>query len=142
MDIDWTKINYLAAVVGALATFFLGALWYTVLFGKMWVALQGFTPERVREMQAKRPPPVFFSLLLVCYAVLAIVLAALFHVFHIDTAMTGAALGAVLWLAVSAIQMTGHLSIDRPMGVFLIDAGYQFLYLVMMGAILGAWRVE
>jgi hypothetical protein len=28
---------------------------------------------------------------------------------------------------------------DKPIATFLIDAGYQLVYLVVMGAILGRW---
>jgi hypothetical protein len=141
MDFDFSTINLVAVAVAAVATFFLGALWYTVLFGKLWIKLNGYTEEKVKEMQARRPPPVFFGLLLVCYFILALVMASLVTVFKIDTALTGAALGFLLWLGpAAAIQMTGYLSSDRSMGVYLIDIAYQFIYLIMMGAILGAWR--
>ena len=36
--------------------------------------------------------------------------------------------------------MTRHISVDEPLGLYLIDQSYQLLFLVIMGAILGAWR--
>ncbi|MDR3307981.1 MAG: DUF1761 domain-containing protein [Coriobacteriales bacterium] len=39
---------YLAAALGAVVSFILGCLWYTVLFGKKWQALMGFTDEEVK----------------------------------------------------------------------------------------------
>ncbi len=47
------------------------------------------------------------------------------------------------WLAVVAaatIGLTSYLFSERRFSTYLIDAGYQLVYLVMMGAILGAWR--
>ena len=140
MNLDWSAINFLAVATSALATFFLGALWYTALFGKQWRSLHGYTEERLRAMQAKRPPAIFFSVLLVCYFIIALVLAIFVTIFRIDTAMTGAVLGFVFWLGSTAIQMTGHIASDKPMGALLIDVGYQFIYLLMMGAILGGWQ--
>ena len=40
------QINYLAVGVAALATFFLGALWYSpLLFGKLWLKAHGAESE-------------------------------------------------------------------------------------------------
>lgn len=47
---DFSNINYLAAGVAALASFALGALWYSpVLFGKTWQKDLGFTGEYLKE---------------------------------------------------------------------------------------------
>ena len=34
-----------AIIVGAIAMFAVGAIWFTVLFGKLWSRLMNFTPE-------------------------------------------------------------------------------------------------
>jgi hypothetical protein len=41
---------YVAAIVGAVVSFFIGCLWYTALFGKKWQALMGFSDERVKKI--------------------------------------------------------------------------------------------
>jgi hypothetical protein len=35
--LDLTRLNYLAVAAAALAAFFIGAIWYTVLLGKLWM---------------------------------------------------------------------------------------------------------
>jgi hypothetical protein len=141
MTLDVAAINYLAVLVVALATFFLGAVWYTALFGKRWVQLQGFTPEQMKAMQARRPPPLFFGGLILCYLVIALVVAMLVVAFNVNNILDGALMGLLLWLGpAAAVAMTGYLSTDKAFGVYLIDCGYQLLYLVLMGAVLGAWR--
>ena len=52
MPFDFAKINWLAVLVVAVANFFVGAIWYTVLFGKLWIQLNGYTEQQVKEMQA------------------------------------------------------------------------------------------
>ena len=37
----------LSIIVGALALFFFGFLWYGPVFGKQWIKLSGMTPEQV-----------------------------------------------------------------------------------------------
>lgn len=141
MTIDFAQINWLAVATAAFATFMLGGIWYQPLFGKLWVQLQGFTPEQVAAMRAKRPPPVFFGGMIACYFVLAVIVAILVVALNVRSINGGLTLGLLLWLGpTSAVAFTGWLASDKPIGVFWIDASYQFIYMLMMGAILSAWR--
>ncbi len=135
------EINILAVIVAGLLAFFVGGLWYQALFGKLWIKLHGYTDLQLKEMKARRPPPVFFGGMIVSYLVLALVLAILIGLVPGMSALYGAALGVLVWLGpAAAIGMTGWLASDKPIGVFLIDAGCELVYLVLMGLILGAWR--
>jgi len=135
------EINYWAVLVAALATFLLGGLWYTALFGKTWVKLHGYSDEQVKKMQARRPPQVFFPSLIACYLVLAFVIALLLTGYTKPTALDGALFGGLVWLGpVACIGMTNHISVDEPFGIYLINKSYELIYLVLMGAVLGAWR--
>lgn len=138
--IDFTKLNWLAVLVAGFAAFMLGGLWYTALFGKLWQRLNGYSDEKLKEMQAKRPPPVFFGTMIVCYMAIALVFAVLVVKFNIVGALDGALLGAGLWAIVAAVGVTAQIASDKPMKALAIDATYQLVYFVMMGAILGAWR--
>jgi len=136
-----SHINYWAVLVAALATFFLGGLWYTALFGKTWVKLQGYSEEKVKHMQQRRPPHIFFSGLIVCYLVIAFVMALLLTGYPNATALDGALFGGLVWLGpVACVAMTDYISTDKPFGIYLINQSYVLIFLVMMGAILGAWR--
>ena len=141
MTIHFADINYLAVLVAGLVTFVLGGLWYTALFGKLWLRLNGYSEEKKREMQLRRPSALFFGGMVLCYLVLALVLAVLVTGFRVDSAATGALFGFLLWLGpAAAIAMTGHLASDKPLGVYGIDVGFQLIYLVLMGALLGGWH--
>src|SRR6266498_3292563 len=49
-----TNVNIIAVVVAAVATFLLGAVWYShALFAKQWMHAHGYTPEKVEEMKKK-----------------------------------------------------------------------------------------
>jgi len=41
---------YVAAAVGALVSFVLGCLWYTVIFGKQWQKLMGYSDEEAKAI--------------------------------------------------------------------------------------------
>ena len=139
LSIKFGDINYWAVLVAGIATFMLGAIWYTVLFGSMRTALLKLTEEQIQ--QAEKAMPVTLSILFFCYVVIAFVMAATVSGWGLNSAGQGALLGVLLWLGFSvALGLTGHVNSLNPLGVFLIDAGYQLVFLVMTGAILGAWR--
>ena len=129
----------LMSLVAAGAAFLLGAIWYSpLLFAKPWMRAHGYTPEKVKEMQATaaRAYGVSFA----CFLLMAFVL----HIFlaHLgaETAGSGAAWGAHAWLGIALpIGLTANMYSDKPIAAFFIDTGYQLTYLTTMGAILGAW---
>jgi len=135
------EINYWAVLAAGLLTFFIGGLWYTALFGKQWVNLQGYGPEKVAEMRRRRPPPVFFGGMVLCYLVMAWVISLVLTAFPDSSARAGALFGALVWLGpVACNAMTAFISMDKPFALVMIDQGFQLLHLVLMGAILGGWR--
>ena len=141
MPIDLSMINWLAVIVAALATFFLGAVWYMALFGKLWQRLQGISDEKKKQMQAARPPHIFFGTMIGAYLLLAFTMAVIVDAFSISHASAGATLGFFMWLGCCmAIGLTGWISSDKHAGVYAIDLAYQLVYMVMMGAIIGGWR--
>ena len=140
MEIDFGKLNWLAVLAAAIGTFMLGGLWYSALFGKTWVKMQGWSDEQAKEMQANMSPAKFFGGMLASYFVLAIILALLIQSVDIRVVGQGAAAGLGLWLAVSALKMTDHIAAGKPAGLYLIDSSFQLISLVGMGAVLGGWR--
>jgi hypothetical protein len=111
ITLKFSEINYLAVIVAALVAFGVGDVWYTAMFGKQWVQLNGYSDEQVKQMQARRPPPVFFGGMIACYLVLALVLALLIGAMPEKTALGGAALGVLVWVGpAAAIGLTGWLA--------------------------------
>lgn len=133
------SINFLAVGVSAVAVFMLGGVWYTALFGKKWADLHGIGAE-AQAAAAKRMPGVF-ALLFAAYVVMAMGVAVIAPMTGATTALQGAGLGALLWIGVGApVAFTNMLPTGKPLGIFLIDTGYQLLSLVMTGAVVAAWR--
>ena len=140
MTILGVSINLLAVLVAAVATFVLGGLWYSpLLFGRVWVRAHGYTPEKMEAMRAGVGRSYAVSFL--CYLVMATVMALLIGATDTITALGGVRLGAVCWLGFAAtIGLTANLFSDKPLATYLLDAGYQLVYLSVMGAILASWR--
>ncbi|HEY1423443.1 MAG TPA: DUF1761 domain-containing protein [Candidatus Acidoferrum sp.] len=130
------KTNYLAVAVAAIAYWFLGALWYGLLFSKPWMALEHMTDEQARSMNPVLPYVISFLLNLL----IAFVLAQLCLWRNATTAACGAALGILLWVGfVGPITYTTYMYEMRPWQLFAINEFYPLVGLCLMGAILGAW---
>jgi hypothetical protein len=109
----------LAFLAAAVAAWLIGALWYSpVMFAKPWVKAHGYTPEQLAAMQVMQGKVIAATL------VAMILMAAVLQVFlrHLGADSAG---DGVKWAFHAA---------------WLIDAGYQLVYLLVMGAILGAWH--
>jgi hypothetical protein len=130
------KTNYWAIVVSAVAYWMLGALWYGVLFGQRWMALEGITMEQAKSMNPVLP----YILTLVLNLVMAFVLAQLCLWRNANTAGRGAAVGVLLWIGiVGPIVFTTYMYEMRPKELFAINEFYPLVGLCLMGVILGAW---
>src|SRR2546428_11141128 len=65
------NVNVLAVIVAALATFVLGAVWYSpVLFAKQWMQAHGYTPEQLEAMK-RRGGARAYARSAPCYPVMA-----------------------------------------------------------------------
>lgn len=131
------QINFLAVLVAALSTFVIGGLWYSpLLFGRAWMRENKFTDA---DVQGFSKPRSFGG-----SAVLALVMAANLAMFlaeektTVTWGITAGALAGVGWVA-AAIGVIGLFE-NRSWTYLGINAGYQIVAFVVMGAILGAWR--
>ena len=132
-----SSLNYLAILVASLSTFVIGSLWYSsVLFGKKWMELNGFTEE---SMKNGLPMLVVFGGSFITSLLAAFALAMFMG--------TSASLGfgvfagfmiAVFWISTS--RLNNVLFEQGKIGLFFIHAGYDLVTYVIMGAIIGVWH--
>jgi hypothetical protein len=132
--------SLLPTLVAAVVAFLIGGLWYSpLLFAKQWVAAHGYTPEQVAQMQKNAPKAYGISFL--CFLVMAHVLGFLVHLTGAEGWLYGLHLGFLCWLGFAfTIGLTSLVYSQKKFATFTIDAGYQLVYLVAMGAILAAWQ--
>lgn len=134
------QVNVLAVLTAAVAAFALGALWYSpVLFAKQWMRAQGHTPEKLETM--KKGVARAYAVSFVCFVVMAAMMAILIGRLGIGSVLGGIKLGVLCWIGFAAtIGLTANMYSDKPLSAYLIDAGYQLVYMVIMGIILAVWR--
>ena len=136
------RISPIAVVVAAIAAFMIGFLWYSpALFGGLWMQAHGYTPEHMEAMKSTLGRT--YGISFVCQLVIGAVLSQLLYQTSTVGAAGGAGLGFLAWLGFAAtIGLTSNLFSEAPLTLYAVDAGYQLVYLVVMGAILGAWRAR
>ncbi len=130
------KLNHLAVLVSALVYFFLGFLWYGILFAKPWMALEGITPDTM----PKQNIALNYLIAFVMGVVIAYALAILCK-WRSAGAARGVLLGIFAWCAfVLTTAFPTSLFENRPHELFLINYGYCLVGFILMGAIIGGWK--
>lgn len=135
MDIhlDLATLNWLAIVLATASAFILGGIWYGPIFGKKWMAEFGFAAE---DFGKKHPASVFGTailLTLIAATVMAMIIG------HDSNLHYGALWGFVIGFGPVAMFIGIHYVFEqRSLKLFLINALYPALSLVIMGAIIGA----
>lgn len=134
------SIHWLPVIGSAVAVFAIGALWYSpMLFGRAWVKAHGHTPEKIEAMRANMGRA--YGVSFVCYVVMAAAMAILLKRMDVIYVRGGVKLGALIGVGFAAtVGLTANMFSEKKLAAWLIDAGYQIVYLMVMGAILVAWR--
>src|SRR5437879_12164587 len=119
------NVNVLAVIVAAVATFILGAVWYSpVLFAKQWVQAHGYTPEQLEAMK-KRGVARAYAVSALCYLVMAYALALLASYTQATSFVQGVWLGFLLWRGVAAaIGLSAYRVSANPLAAWGSAARY------------------
>jgi hypothetical protein len=136
---DLSNINYLAVIVAAIAAFALGALWYSpILFGKIWQKEIGFTDKDLQKGNMAITMGGSFAMMILMSFGVAVILNNYPDAVDWLAGLYAGLFTGVLFVAASiAINMFYE---NKTFTLFLVNAGYQVVFLVLIGLILGLWR--
>lgn len=139
-------INYLAVLVGAISSMVIGFLWYGPLFGKAWVRLMGWTPEKMAEMKEKsKSMSKLYVLQLIGSLVMSFVMA---HSIYVSAAYFTAAselsiglqAGFWNWLGfIAPVSLGMVLWEGKSWKLWGLSNAYYLISLLVMGVILATW---
>lgn len=137
------KIKYAAVIVGTIVHFMLGGLWYSpVLFGNKFLEVINWSPEKVQEI-SNQSHMKDFAFAFLTSLVLVYVLAHFVQYAKATTAMAGIQTAFWLWLGfVVTTQAATVIFEQRPLGLYLINIGYQLVGGSLAGVILAVWRTR
>ena len=130
----------LPILAAAVAAWLIGALWYSpAMFAKAWVAAHGYTPEQVAAMRVTQGKVIAGTL--VAMILMAAVLQLILNHLGADSLRDGMGWAFHAWLGFAVpLGFIAHLYSHKRLSAWLIDLGYQLVYFLVMGAILGAWH--
>ena len=124
-------VNWLAVVLGAVAFFATGALWYTALFGKAWQRESGITDE---TMQGANMPMIFG----LCFLAELVIASMLGHLVARTTTQPHVimmfAIGFGAFLMSPAIGIN-YLYQRKSLKLFAIDSGHFVVGMTAMGGV-------
>lgn len=134
------EVNLRGIVAGAVIYMALGFLWYSPqLFGPTFLELMKFTPEQVAKLGQGMGPA--YAVMAATALILAASLERLTAWAGARTAGAGIGVALLAWLpAVLTIGVSTVIFERRPLGLFLINAGYHLAAFVLIGALVAAWR--
>ncbi|MEO6637715.1 MAG: DUF1761 domain-containing protein [Ginsengibacter sp.] len=131
-------VNWVGVLLGGLAYFLLGAIWYTALFGKKW---KSYNTTIVNDANANKGAAgiMVFSFILMIICALGLEIIALrFGVFGW---IGGLKLGFLTGICFSATGI--HISYiyeKRPLGLHLINGLYNVVGNILAAVIVCVWR--
>ncbi len=128
------ELNWTAIAIAAVASFALGGLWFTVLFGKPYAVALG----RQNEPQAK-PAPIFIAGPFICGLVTTIASAILVQTLRLQSVADALVFGAIVgvgYLASTTVNTAINPNIPHPLFYGLISGGYFLLSGLIVSVIL------
>ncbi|MDO8537835.1 MAG: DUF1761 domain-containing protein [archaeon] len=128
-------INFIAALIAAIASMIVGYIWYGPLFGKTWMALSGMDSKKMEQAKKGMMKGYLISFIgaFIMACVLAYVLA-----YSSSVGIADAIQGAFwMWLGfIATVQIGMVLWDNKPMKLFLIHTSHQLVSVIVMAIII------
>jgi hypothetical protein len=132
--------NFWSILVATLAYFALGSLWYSVLFGKAWVAEVEKSGVKLKEPGQQSMAPKMIQTLLLNF-LSAFCIAYLVYVSGISNWLAGFKLGLLCGVGFAAAGIvTAFTWESRSFKLVAIDSGYPIFGMCICGIILSLWH--
>jgi hypothetical protein len=134
----FSHINWLAVLVGAVAYFLLGAIWYSFLFKNAWINATGV---KMDDPNAKSGVGAIMTFSFILTFLTALGLAIFITLMGAVTWMAGAKVGAVAGVLFCASAIcNSYLYEKRPLALHIINGGYNVVGCIIAGIILAVWH--
>lgn len=131
------RIDYPAVVIAAVVHFVIGAVWFWALMDPGLAGVGKTSVDLAREGSPVLAYIVAFASDLVLAWVLCWAILATGH----QSLSGGMMIGVSLWLGfVATTSATEYVFEARPLELFTVSAGYPLVGMLIMGALLGAWK--
>ena len=134
------SLNYLAVALTAVAGFMLGWLWYSLLFGKAWMAEMKITEETMKAA-AEKGMARFFATGFAYTFLSTLGLAVLLKAHGSAGALKGAEFGLFVGAFLVGMRMlNGSMWEQRTLRLQAINLGHELALFTLQGVILAVWN--
>jgi len=134
----FSQVNWLAVLVGALAYFFLGAIWYSALFRNAWIKATG---TNMNDPKARKGLAGILIASFILVLITSIGLALIITKVQSSGWMTGAKIGLIGGICFSAATIcNSYLYEKRPIALSTINSLYNIVGCVIAGIIIAIWH--
>lgn len=132
------SVNLTAVLVASIVAMGVGFAWYSeAVFGKRWMKLEGLDKSKLDKSGMAQK----FALMFLATLISAYILSLFIHYAGAAGWILGAKTGLWAWLGfVMPAGLGNHLFSKKPFELFLVQTGHHLTGLLLMGAIIGAWR--
>jgi hypothetical protein len=131
--------NWLAVLAGAVGYFILGAIWYSFLFQKKWIAYNNID---VNDPAMKKGVGAIMGLSFLLMLVQSLAIGILAARLELPPCwLSGVKLGALCGGCFGAMAVgVNYLYEKKPLGLFLINGGYALVGNIIAGVVICMWR--
>ena len=134
----FSQVNWLAVLVGALAYFFLGAIWYSALFRNAWIKATGVN---MNDPNGRKGIAGIMIASFITILITSIGLALLITRVQSGGWMTGVKIGLIAGVCFSAATIcNSYLYEKRPIALSTINSLYNIVGCVIAGIIIAIWH--
>lgn len=134
-------VPYYAVLIAGVASFILGGLWYSkVLFGDVWMKLMGIDMKKMQSAEMCKQAQKSMAAGFVFQLLTAFILAHFISFLPEKNLTNVLQLAGWIWLGFVLPVVAGSILWEcRPFKLFLINASYQIVQLLVIGAVLSAF---
>ena len=131
----FADINYFAVVVSAIVYYFIGFIWYTVLFGEVWGKETGVSMKNQAKPRVWALIGQFLSTLLYAFGI-----AVILRVYGTYGILEGICVGVLVTIFFVIPIHSGNLFFTGKKKLFLLDVCERAIGSIVIGLILGIWK--
>jgi predicted neutral ceramidase superfamily lipid hydrolase len=132
--------NPLAIAVASIVYFMLGGVWFT-FFKQSWLDGIGRTIDQLTQRQSGINPAISYFVAIVTTIIIALTLDWAIQATGPQTAVRGIKIAALLWFGFIFTVIAAEYAFEiRTPQTLAIVTGYPLTGMILMGAILGAWK--
>ena len=132
------EINWIAVLVGTLAYFALGAIWYSFLFKDKWIA---YNKIDMSDPNGKKGVGAIMFASFIMMFISSTGLAILTEYLGLSSWQHGVHLGLLSGICFASTSMAINMLYEKkPLGLFLINGGYQLIGNIIAAIIIVLWQ--